>query len=191
MSKKYKLLEESIQYDGIKLCRIEALKSFSDVNKGDLGGWVEKEKNLSQEDTCWVYDNAKVCEDAEVSGSASIRDNVILRGSCKVRSTAKVSQDVEVFGACTITSHTNVKGSYVLDIPLYIWNVDISDVREELVVFSLVIEGYNLAWHIKDKVWLLERENMTHSELRDYIKDEYKEYTDQVDDYIMMVEEEY
>ena len=29
-----------------------------DVHQGDLGGFVESERNLSQEGSCWIYDNA-------------------------------------------------------------------------------------------------------------------------------------
>lgn len=45
---KYKLTEETINVNGITLYRIEALKDFSDVKKGDKGGFLEKEDNLSQ-----------------------------------------------------------------------------------------------------------------------------------------------
>ena len=38
MDKKYKLTNESIIYNGRKLYRIKALKNFSNVKKGDLGG---------------------------------------------------------------------------------------------------------------------------------------------------------
>ena len=42
--KKYKLTDESITIDGYKLYRIEALKDFSDIHKGDKGGFIESEK---------------------------------------------------------------------------------------------------------------------------------------------------
>lgn len=56
--KKYKLTTESIESLGYTLYRIKALKDFGDVEKGDKGGFIEKEDNLSQEDDCWVYGNA-------------------------------------------------------------------------------------------------------------------------------------
>ena len=45
------------------LHRIKALKDFGDIDKGDLGGWIEKESNLSHEGTCWVFDSAMVYDD--------------------------------------------------------------------------------------------------------------------------------
>ena len=69
-TKKYELTDNTINIDGITLHRIKALKDFSNVKAGDLGGWIEKENNLSQMDNAWiggdakVYGSAKVCCDA-------------------------------------------------------------------------------------------------------------------------------
>ena len=49
MEKKYKLTEETINVGDKTLHRIEALRDFSDVKKGDKGGYIEKEENLSKE----------------------------------------------------------------------------------------------------------------------------------------------
>ena len=69
MNKKYKLTKETKEYLGIKLYRIEALKDFGNINKGDKGGFIEKEENLSQENDAWVYDNAQVFGNAWVFGN--------------------------------------------------------------------------------------------------------------------------
>ena len=66
MEKKYKLTNEIINVDGYTFYRIEALRDFSDVKKGDKGGFVENEENLSQNGDCWVYNNAKVFDNAKV-----------------------------------------------------------------------------------------------------------------------------
>lgn len=51
--KKYELTSEYVEFDGRKLYRIKALKSFYlcglTVKAGALGGYIEKEENLSQE----------------------------------------------------------------------------------------------------------------------------------------------
>lgn len=60
MGKKYELTNEFVQVSGIKLYRIKALKDFASVRAGDLGGYIEKEENLSQNGDAKVYDNARV-----------------------------------------------------------------------------------------------------------------------------------
>jgi hypothetical protein len=68
---KYELTNETKVKYGVKLYRIKALKDFSDVSKGDLGGWIEKESNLSQSGDAVVYG------DAWVSGNAKATKKVI------------------------------------------------------------------------------------------------------------------
>ena len=48
------------------LHRIRAVAEFGLVKVGDLGGWIEKEENLSHEGKAWV------CGDAEVWGNAKV-----------------------------------------------------------------------------------------------------------------------
>lgn len=61
MKKKYRLLkDDTVVVNNKTLYRIEALRDFSNIKKGDLGGYVEKENNLSHNGCCWIYDNAKV-----------------------------------------------------------------------------------------------------------------------------------
>ena len=61
MIKKFELdLSSKITVFGIELFRIKALISFSDVEKGELGGYVEKEENLSHSGNAWVSGDAEV-----------------------------------------------------------------------------------------------------------------------------------
>ena len=55
MTKKYKLTKKYIIHNGVKLFQIQALVSFGAVSAGDLGGYIEKEENLSQYGDAWVY----------------------------------------------------------------------------------------------------------------------------------------
>ena len=72
--KKYELLKDDYkEVYGIKLYRIRALKDFGDVKKGHVGGYIEKEENLSQINNCWVDGEAKVYGKAEVCGEAEIK----------------------------------------------------------------------------------------------------------------------
>lgn len=49
MEKKYILTEETKEVGGHILHKIQAVRDFGDVQKGDLGGWVESEENLSHD----------------------------------------------------------------------------------------------------------------------------------------------
>ena len=56
----------------VTLHRIRAVAKFGLVKVGDLGGWLEKEENLSQEGKAWVWGNAEVCGDAEVFSASHV-----------------------------------------------------------------------------------------------------------------------
>lgn len=87
VDKKYGFTGETLDYNGHHLHRIVALKDLGDVNKGDIGGWVESEKNLSHEGNCWVDDDAKVWGNPNVAlicGKAEVSDDVEVVGNTKV-----------------------------------------------------------------------------------------------------------
>ena len=74
--KKFELTAEFVtNVFGKKLFRIKALIAFSNVKKGELGGFIEKEDNLSHSGDAWVYDNARVYGNACVSGDACVYGN--------------------------------------------------------------------------------------------------------------------
>ena len=70
--KKFELTSEFVTFLGKKLFRIKALISFGNVKEGELGGYVEKEENLSNDGNAWVYGNARVYGNAEVYGNARV-----------------------------------------------------------------------------------------------------------------------
>ena len=111
MSKKYELTSETIETDdGITLYRIKALKDFGNVNKGDLGGFIESEDNLSQEGITWVYDNARVFGDAKVSGDALVYGNAVVFGTVLVYGNALVRGDVQLYGNAQLCGNAQVSG---------------------------------------------------------------------------------
>lgn len=62
----------SLLFRTATLHRIRAVAEFGLVKIGDLGGWIEKEENLSHEGKAWVWGNAKVCGDVKVCGDAEV-----------------------------------------------------------------------------------------------------------------------
>ena len=81
---KFKLTDEKKECCGRTLHRIVCLTAFASVQVGELGGWVESEKNLSQDGNAWVYGDADVCGDALVYGDAKVcgdADYIVLKNN--------------------------------------------------------------------------------------------------------------
>ena len=120
MGKKYKLTEESINYYDKKLYRIEALKDFANVKKGDKGGYVESEANLSQEGNCWIYDsalvfgdamvyeNAKVCCKARIYGEAQVYDNALVGGNALISGNAEICDNAYIDDNAVVCGNAKV-----------------------------------------------------------------------------------
>ncbi len=114
--KKFKI--SSINYtnpDDVTLYRICAVSSFvtasgDRVSKGEFGGWIEKESNLSQEGNCWVFDDAKVFGDAFVRGDAIVKGNAKVFGSAEIKDNAVISGNADIFGVARIYQNAQVCG---------------------------------------------------------------------------------
>ena len=103
MKKKYELTEETKTLaNGTVLRRIRAvmditLAGVKNVRAGDLGGWIEREDNLSHCGEAWVYGearvygealvygNALVCGEARVYGNALVCGEALVCGNAKVK----------------------------------------------------------------------------------------------------------
>lgn len=106
--KKYKLTNDTKIVNGVTVHRIVALKSFDSVSKGELGGWIEKESNLSQSGEAWVTDDAVVYGNAIIVGDAKVSGNAVVYGRALVQSRAKVSDNVIVRGNACISGDARV-----------------------------------------------------------------------------------
>ena len=114
--KKYELTDETIRLDeGTVLHRIRAARDFTladgtPVRKGDLGGWIERESNLSHLGGAWVYGEAKVCgkawvyDEASVCGKAWVYDEASVYGSARVCGSAEVYGSARVCGSAEVAS---------------------------------------------------------------------------------------
>jgi len=97
---KYKLTDNTIQHNGKTLYQIQALKDIIlyNIKKGELGGYVESEDNLSQEDFCWIADDAKVYDNAKVSEHALIYNNAQIYQNAQIVGTVEISGNAQVYG---------------------------------------------------------------------------------------------
>ena len=110
--KKFKLTSEFIvDISGVKLFRIKALIEFGNVKAGDLGGYIEKEENLSHMGNAWVSGNAQVSGDARVSGNARVSGDAQVFGDARVFGNARVSGDARVFGNAQVSGDARVFGN--------------------------------------------------------------------------------
>ena len=83
--KKYEFTGETKEEAGRTLHRIRRLSDRA------LGGWIESEKNLSHEGSCWVYG------DAQVYGDARVYDDARVYGDAYVFGNAVATEPVEFF----------------------------------------------------------------------------------------------
>lgn len=96
MSQKYEISEIAHpRYPWLH--RIRALSDVrSGVVKGDLGGYVQNEDNLSQEGICWIFDDAIACESSFVDQQATVSGTAVIRGSALVSGRAMIRQNAVV-----------------------------------------------------------------------------------------------
>jgi carbonic anhydrase/acetyltransferase-like protein (isoleucine patch superfamily) len=120
MNKKYKFTGETFQHEGVTLRRIQALRSFGEVEEGDIGGWIEKESNLSHEGDCWVGDEAKVYDAAMVHGDAQVYEHASVHEEALISGDASVFGEAEVYGEACVFGDAKVCGeAYLYDGQLY------------------------------------------------------------------------
>lgn len=112
----------SKKINGVQMNQIRALKSFGNVKKGDLGGWIQAENNLDWDDNCWVYgsglvygggsvaDNAKVEQFAEVFGSASVGGQAVISGEAEVFENSKVWGNCQIYGSAVVKGKAEIDG---------------------------------------------------------------------------------
>ena len=106
--KKYKLTTETLQFAGRTLHRIKAVKDFDSIKAGEFGGWIENEKNLSQDDNAWIYDDAMVFDNAKIFGNAKVYGYAEVYGNAKVYGNANVSDYAKVYGYAEVYDYANV-----------------------------------------------------------------------------------
>lgn len=122
--KKYEFTGETQKRGLHTLHRIRAIIDIPKhgVSAGDLGGWIEEERNLSHEGSAWVadsaiaYDDSLVADDALVSGNARVFDAAAVRGCSVVRNHAVVASsyvggEAHVYDSAVVAGHSRVDGT--------------------------------------------------------------------------------
>lgn len=109
MNQKFELTEDVRILDGRSLRRVRALKDFGCVKKGEVGGWVEKEENLSAEGKAWIGDDAMVAGNARVQDNAKVYDNAKVNNNAIIQGKARVSNDAVVNCNAVVTDNAYIR----------------------------------------------------------------------------------
>ncbi len=115
---KFVLSDERIEYKGIRLHRVRAVKEMFSIldgatKPGELGGWIESEKNLSQNGLCWIHSEAKVYGNAHVCEDARITDEAIACGDAIISGEALVAGCARISGNALVTDLAKIDGRQV------------------------------------------------------------------------------
>lgn len=102
---KYKFTGITKEVYGLTLNQIVCVTAFASIKSGEIGGYIEKEANLSQDGNAWV------CGDAEVYGNAKVYGNAWVCGNAKVCGDAEVCEDAEVYGNAEVCEDAGVCGN--------------------------------------------------------------------------------
>ena len=162
MNKKYELTDETKEIGGITLHRIRALMDISryGVRAGDIGGWIEAESNLSQNDDAWVgddarvYGNAKVCgnawvsDDARVYGNAWVYGNAVVCGNAWVSGEAWVCGNAWVYGDARVYGEALVNGNAEVS-----GNAEVKSIRDYAVFKNGWSSGRWFTYTRSNRMW--------------------------------------
>lgn len=124
---KYELdKNDSIKVNGHTLYRVVYTDEFIGAYEEKYGifidkkgGWIESEKNLSQDNYAVVINNSKVHDNAEVSYNAKIYGNARVYGDAVVHNAkvygnatirGKVSGSAEVYGYASVQENEIING---------------------------------------------------------------------------------
>ena len=103
--------DEIVIAPGRTVKRIRALVAIAalGVSAGDVGGYVEADKNLRG--NAWVSGNARVSGNAQVSGNAWVSGNAQVSGNARVSGNAWVFGNAQVSGNAWVSGNAQVSGN--------------------------------------------------------------------------------
>ena len=164
MSKKYEITGETKVVGGHTVYRIEAARDFTlidgtVVHKGDPGGFIQSEYNLSQSGICWAGKDCCICGgswfyDPETGESKYIKhdsgdgeppefDGAVVSGNAYIFDEVLVSDHAKVYGNAVVFDHVTIFGNSAVHGEACIFNdVKIcgnADVSGNAFVFDAVL----------------------------------------------------
>ena len=156
--KKYEILmdeENTIEWNGHILHRIKALKDFRNVRKGDIGGYVQKEKNLSQEGNCWIYDNAKAMDSSRIYDNSEMHDNSVMHENSIMFDNSEIHDSSIMHDNCRMYNDSRMYGDGELNNKAKLYGklfskvddfIEIQNPQGRLV--TCIIKGDNVLYNV-------------------------------------------
>ena len=135
--KKYKLTEESMIYKGHTLWRIQ------NTITGEMGGWIESYDNMTQQEGCMIWDEAKVYGNAYIDNEATINGEAEVFGHARISNKAKVEGSAKVYGDAIVRGNARVcDDAEVMDQAII---EGYGDVRDQAKVYDrAVVSEYSM-----------------------------------------------
>ena len=115
MNKKYEITDITMEFGGRTLYRIRALKDFSDVKKGELGGWVSNENNLSQYGDCWIYNEAKCMDYSRIYDNGIMYDNSIMFDNSEMHGDSTMYEHSRMYDHSAMYGCSELYGDSILE----------------------------------------------------------------------------
>lgn len=133
---KYRLTDEKMSTDlDLVAYRIVALRDFGNVKAGDLGGFIEKESNLSHSGDCWIDEDSMVVYSSIVRGDAQISYSDIWDG-CVIEGSAIIS-------GCNMGGQIKISGGNINDSRIEGRNITIKGgiINDSFLRSNVFVEG--------------------------------------------------
>ena len=145
------------------------------MKKGDKGGWIEGYHNLSQEDNCWiydeamvygyarisdyakVYDNTQVYDFVEVSDKAQVYGNSLIYGNAKIFHEAQISDCAVVYGYAIICNNAHICGNvFIIENVTIAGNAIIEKKLDYIVFKNSWSSGRCFTYTKSNKMWCVD-----------------------------------
>ena len=146
--KKYELIPavfEGRKYgDDSQAFRVKALKDFSNVKVGELGGFVTDENTLSQEGDCWIYPESYVGRGCKVQDKAMISEGAFIIGNVQIKGFSNIRGDICIAGNDVTIVDSNIMSLDSLN-PVSITGNHLN-IMESTITTSIIAQGNSIEY---------------------------------------------
>lgn len=184
---KYELVQESKKElvinklkTGVFIYQIRLLTDMPTIKKkkGSLGGWVESENNLAQDDDSWI-NSGTVFGNALVAGNALVfgKDKTFINGDSRILGGAMVNNSI-IQGSSLVNGTSEVHSSQLKDVTFYdgvhcrfskiehltAWNANIvkSTLMGKTETSSIFLSKHEVTSKITESIFIFTGKNRLH-----------------------------